>query len=184
MKYNYPTEEGIKYAIDQGWSEEDARRGFCIFDYDGTGLLEVEVLLDAHVVKTEDGCYYDKPYDDEAAAREAERIGYCKIIPVDELPDFYDFDGNNLKFFGWVDTPENRKRIKEWSEATNTVDSKKKSNHITKERMLEIFSAYVDDDLVCSESGWIREKLMDNLGVTKSEMYELGFDWMLIDEEE
>ena len=106
--YNYPTEEGIKNAMEWGWDEEDARRGFTIFDYDCTGLLEVEAICD---------CYPNGGYDDEDAAREAERIGFCKIIPVDELPDFYNANGNNMKWFGWVDTPENRKLIKEWSEA-------------------------------------------------------------------
>ena len=116
MTYNYPTEDGIKFAMEQGWPEEDARRGFTIFDYDCTGLLGIEAIDDCYVIKTSEG-YFQDDYDDEAAAHEAERIGYCKIIPVDELPDFYNANGDNMKWFGWVDTPENRKLIKEWSEA-------------------------------------------------------------------
>lgn len=102
MAYNYPTKEGIKFAMDWGWSKEEAERGFEIFDFDGTGLLEIEAICD---------CYPDGDCDDEAAAREAERTGFCKIIPIDELPDPFIVNGNSRRYFGWVDTPENRERI-------------------------------------------------------------------------
>jgi hypothetical protein len=105
MAYNYPTEEGIKYAMEQGWSKEQAERGFEIFDFDGTGMLEIEAITD---------CYLRDNYDDDEASREAERIGYCKIIPIDELPDPFIYGGNSRRFFGWVDTPENRKRIEDY----------------------------------------------------------------------
>ena len=105
MAYNYPTEEGIKYAIEQGWSKEEAERGFAIFDFDGTGMLEIEAITD---------CYIRDDYDDDEAAIEAERIGFCKIIPIEELPDPFIYDGNSRRYFGWVDTPENRKRIKDY----------------------------------------------------------------------
>lgn len=102
MAYKYPTKEGIKFAMEQGWSKEQAERGFEIFDFDGLGLLEIEAIGD---------CYPYGDYDDEAAAREAERTGYCKIIPVDELPNPFIIYGSDRRYFGWVDTPENRKRI-------------------------------------------------------------------------
>ena len=106
MAHNYPTEEGIKFAIEQGWSKEQAERGFEIFDFDGLDLLEIEAIGD---------CYPDQIYDDEAAAREAERTGYCKIIPVNELPDPFIIDEISRRYFGWVDTPENRKRIESFT---------------------------------------------------------------------
>lgn len=102
MTYNYPTAEGIKYAMEEGWTREQAERGFEVFDFDGLGLLEIEAICD---------CYPDGDYDDEAAAKEAERTGYCKIIPVDELPDPFIIDGTSRRYYGWVDTPENRRRI-------------------------------------------------------------------------
>ena len=102
MTYNYPTENGIKYAMEQGWSKEQAERGFEIFNFDGLDIFEIEAICD---------CYPEDDYDDETAAREAERIGYCKIIPVDELPDPFIIDGTSRRYYGWVDTPENRKRI-------------------------------------------------------------------------
>ncbi len=105
MAYNYPTEEGIKIAMKYGWTREQAERGFEIFDFDGLGLLEIEAICD---------CYPDGDYDDEAAAREAERIGYCKIIPVDELPDPFIIDEIDRRYFGWVDTFENRERIEDY----------------------------------------------------------------------
>ena len=106
MAYKYPTAEGIKFAMKEGWTREQAERGFEIFDFDGLGLLEIEAIGD---------CYPYGDYDDEAAAREAERTGYCKIIPVDELPNPFIIYGSDRRYFGWVDTPENRKRIEEFA---------------------------------------------------------------------
>ncbi len=105
MSYNYPTEKGIAYAMEEGWTREQAERGFEIFDFDGLGLYEVEAITD---------CYLDQDYDDDAASKEAERIGYCKIIPVDELPNPFIIDGISRRWFGWVDTPENRKAIEDY----------------------------------------------------------------------
>lgn len=103
--YQYPTETDIAFAIDSGWSEEQAKRGFDIFDFDGTGLLGLEAIYDAHI---------ETEIDDEEASIEAVASGFCKIIPVDELPDPFIIDGINRRWFGWIDTPENRKNIKEW----------------------------------------------------------------------
>ena len=106
--YQYPTKNDINYAIKNGWSKEDAERGFCICDFEGLGLYEINAIFEAHIET------YNS-YDDELAAREAERIGYCKIIPVDELPNPFDyFTKNDRRYFGWIDTPENRKNIKEY----------------------------------------------------------------------
>lgn len=113
-KYIYPSSKGIKNAMKQWWSKEDAERGFCIVDFDGTGMLEIEAIADAHIDSS-------STYDDELAAREAEKTGYCKIIPVDELPDpFSYFEKNDRRYFGWIDTPENRRRIKEFCKKQNT----------------------------------------------------------------
>lgn len=102
--YKYPTETEIKNAVEFGWSKEKARRGFDIFDYDGTGLLAIEIIDDAH---------FDKP-SDEDAAREAERIEFCKIIPIDELPNGFRVGGEDARWFVWVDTKENRNNIDRW----------------------------------------------------------------------
>ena len=108
ITYQYPTKNDINYAIKNGWSKEDAERGFCICDFEGLGLYEINAIFEAHIET------YNS-YDDELAAREAERIGYCKIIPVDELPNpFGYFTKNDRRYFGWINTPENRKNIKEY----------------------------------------------------------------------
>ena len=107
MAYKYPTEEGIKFAMEWGWSKEQAERGFEIFDFDGLGLLEIEVI---------DDCYPDKHVYDDEAAREAERIGYCKIIPAEEIPETFILNDYPRNYYGWIDTPENRKKIKEISD--------------------------------------------------------------------
>ena len=105
MSYNYPTKEGIEYAMEDGWTREQAERGFEIFDFDGLGLLEVEAIA---------SCYPDGDFDDYEASKEAERIGYCKIIPIEELPYPFIIDDIERGFFGWVDTPENRKAIEDY----------------------------------------------------------------------
>ena len=107
MAYNYPTAEGIKFAMKEGWTREQAERGFEIFDFDGRGLLEIEAIGD---------CYPYGDYDDEAAAREAERTGYCKIIPAEEIPETFILNDYPRNYYGWIDTPENRKKIKENSD--------------------------------------------------------------------
>lgn len=106
--YKKPTAEGIQYAIDDGWSKETAERGYDIFDFNGTGLLEIERI---------DACYDIVGEDettDEDCAIEAERSGFCKIIPVNELPNPFIISNEDGRWFGWIDTPENRKAIKDY----------------------------------------------------------------------
>lgn len=98
--YVYPTEEEVSMLLDEGWSILQSVLGFGIFNYNGYGLLNVENI----------GAFNC----DEDEAKEAERIGYCKIIPVDELPYNFYIDGYDARYFGWVDTPDNRKAIKEY----------------------------------------------------------------------
>ena len=110
--YKKPTKEGIQFALDAGWNREQAERGYDIFDYDGLGLLQIEAIGDCYpTCKEEDG------YDDDACAHEAERSGFCKIIPVDELPSNFELNGYSARWFGWIDTPDNRERIEEYAEA-------------------------------------------------------------------
>ena len=105
MSYVKPTKQQIEFAIDDGWSREIAERGYDIFDFDGTGLLEIN-RIDCEYCGWGD----EYPYvDDEDCAIEAEQSGFCKIIPVDELPENFD-----RRYFGWIDTPENRVAIQEY----------------------------------------------------------------------
>lgn len=98
--YKYPAEVEVAILLDEGYPILQSVLGFGIFNYNGYGLLNVESIGGLN--------------HDEDAAREAERIGYCKIIPVDELPYNFYIDGHDARFFGWVDTPDNRKAIKEY----------------------------------------------------------------------
>ena len=109
--YIKPTEEQVKGGMEDGWDREDAERGYAIFDYDMTGLLGIEAIGAVYLSTDE-----QEGYSDEACAREAERSGFCKIIPVDELPDPFTIHGDNVRWFGWIDTPENRENIKKWCE--------------------------------------------------------------------
>lgn len=116
MAYIKPTEEMIQAGIEWGWSREEAERGYTVFDFDQTGLLEIN-RIDCVFIGTGDDRYDD--VTDEDCAREAERSGFCKIIPVSELPESMVYDGVDRRYFGWVDTPENRENIRKAFEAQN-----------------------------------------------------------------
>lgn len=99
MKYHKPTPDGIAFAVDSGVPEDIAERGYDIFDHDCTGLLEVSRIDIAYIGTKYDGM------TDAACAKEAERVGFCKIIPKSELPKTMPED---MKLYSWVDTQENR----------------------------------------------------------------------------
>ena len=80
------------------------REDFVISDYDGTGCLEV-VRNDATFQLS----------NDQEAAELAYNLG-CPIIPVDELPK-----GFKRRYFGWIDTEENRQCIQELADKMNSI---------------------------------------------------------------
>ncbi len=82
------------------WGADKCNKGYDIFDYDGTGLLEIEEIGDT-------GAFNG---DDSEAVKAAEKDG-VKIIPVDQLPINMP---ENMRFYGWIDTQDNRERIKEY----------------------------------------------------------------------
>lgn len=114
--YVYPTEEEVSILLSVGWSILQSVLGFEVFDYNGYNLLGIESIGELN--------------PDDVAAKEAERIGYCKIIPVDELPYNFYIDGYDARYFGWVDTPDNRRAIKEYCKKLEN-ESKKKFNLAT-----------------------------------------------------
>lgn len=89
-----PTKEQTEAAVRAGWMPEEAARGYTTVDYDGTGLLEIQAIDEMRVFDS-----------DEAACLQAARDG-VKIIPVNELPA-----GFERRYFGWIDTKENRAAI-------------------------------------------------------------------------
>lgn len=88
-------EEVAEYVED--WGIENCNRGYTIFDFDGTGMLEVNKIDVLGVFE-----------DDEEAVEQAIKDG-MKFIPIEELPENFD-----RRYLGWVDTPENRKTIEEF----------------------------------------------------------------------
>lgn len=72
-------------------------KGYGIFDFDGTGMLEIQKFDDSKRFK-----------NDEEAVERAIKDG-IEIIPIEELPKNFD-----RKYLGWIDTPKNRKRIEEY----------------------------------------------------------------------
>lgn len=73
------------------------RKGYVIAAFDFTDMLEVERDDSMDVFE-----------DDEQAVEAAVTDG-IKIIPVDELPDNFD-----RRYYGWIDTPENRRAIQQY----------------------------------------------------------------------
>lgn len=109
--YIKPTEEMILTGLEHDWTREECERGYTIFDYQCTGM-ECIMRIDSVYAETE----YN--VTDEDCAIEAQRSGFCKIIPVNELPEHMIVDscwyGCDLRTYVWVDTEENRKRICEY----------------------------------------------------------------------
>ena len=102
MLKSFDREEMIDDAISI-WGIEKVNRGYDIFDFDGTGLLQIEEINDTDAFNC----------SDEAAVRQAILDG-IKIIPIEELPSNFD-----RKYLGWIDTPDNRQRIKEYCSENN-----------------------------------------------------------------
>lgn len=78
--------------------------GYLIVDYDGTGMLEIQ--------KDDSICIFSS---DEEAVKQALKDG-IKIIPVNELPKNFD-----RCYFGWIDTPENRRKIEEYCQNRSCI---------------------------------------------------------------
>ena len=89
-------EDSVRAVIDR-WGIDDINRGYAFMDYDNTGMIEVNRIDDVMAFET-----------DEEAVEQAVNDG-VKIIPIEELPE--DFD---RRYFGWVDTNENRKSISDY----------------------------------------------------------------------
>lgn len=72
-------------------------KGYDIFNFNNTGLLEIEKIDELNV------------FEDDAEAVKQAMLDGIKIIPVEELPENFD-----RRYLGWIDTPENRKNIEEY----------------------------------------------------------------------
>lgn len=92
----YGNDEDIAEVVRE-WTAEICNKGYDIFDFDGTGMLEVN--------KVDAVCAFE---DDEAAVEQAIKDG-VKFIPIEELPENFE-----RRYLGWIDTPENRKQIAEF----------------------------------------------------------------------
>lgn len=109
--YRRPTDEELQYGLEEGGLEEigdQERRGYGIF---------TRSAMECDEINRYDACYYNEPMpSDEDCAIEAERSGFCKIIPISELPENFKTEfGDDARWFGWVDTPKNRKTIADWT---------------------------------------------------------------------
>lgn len=105
--YRKPTDEGVMFAMDYGWSKEEAERGYTIFEFENLGLLELDRIDVCY-------CFDDDDVTDEDCARHAAETGFCKIIPIDELPKDMMYEGYDRRYYGWIDTDDNRKRLNDF----------------------------------------------------------------------
>lgn len=86
----------VETAVED-WTVAVCNRGYEIFDFDGTGMLEINKVDAVGAFK-----------DDEEAVEQAIKDG-LKVIPVEELPENFE-----RRYLGWIDTPENRKAIQDY----------------------------------------------------------------------
>lgn len=91
--------EEIESLIEE-WGINQVNDGYAVFDYNGTGLLSVERIDDVDA------------FDSDSQAAEAAIANGVKIIPPRELPAC---GMDEMRFLGWIDTPENRKALAEYA---------------------------------------------------------------------
>ena len=109
--YIKPNEEMKAAGREEGLSGLDVMRGYGIFDFGQTGILEIN-RYDCMYVGT--GIDEHDEVTDEDCAVQAQKCGYCSIIPVDELPKNMMYEDEDRRYYGYVDTPENRERIRQF----------------------------------------------------------------------
>lgn len=113
------TEEMIAIAMEDGWSEDNAKRGYAIF----TGTLGNGA---EHIEKIDS---IDAFESDEEAAKQAEKDGIKIIHDIT-------FDESNIGYY--IDTPKNRQLLKELGYESN-------NDRLKELRSLCIESAYNED---------------------------------------
>ena len=94
MLFWHGNEQAVKDTVDD-WGAERCNKGYDTFNFNGLDILQIEAIGDVGA------------YTDEEATIHAIANG-VKIIPVEELPENF-----GRKYLGWIDTPENRAKIKE-----------------------------------------------------------------------
>lgn len=99
---NYGYDDEDIEEIVKGWGIDQTNDGYGIFDFDGTGLLDLEAIGEIAAFEC-----------DDEAVKVAIANG-MKFIPVAELPINFD-----RRYLGWIDTPENRAAIKCYCDADN-----------------------------------------------------------------
>lgn len=99
-----PTVRQIKLGQNEGWGGFELSHGYGVFQ-SIDGMYSIE-RIDAM------GTFNC----DEEASRAAAEDG-LPIIPENELPEAFEF-----RWFGWIDTPENRQRIHEHANGVRSKD--------------------------------------------------------------
>ena len=98
---NRLTDIEIREIVDE-WGADVINRGYDISTGRVPGAYELEACGELY------------KYSDEQAAKDAAESGFAKIIPVSELPENFADKEGSLRYFGWIDTPENRKAIADY----------------------------------------------------------------------
>lgn len=95
MEFYHNNERTVKDIVET-WGAENCNKGYDVFNYDGTGLLEIEAIGDVEAFDS----------DDEAVKQAV--LDGIEIIPIEQLPINMP---KNMRFYGWIDTEENRRNI-------------------------------------------------------------------------
>ena len=109
----YGNLETVKKIV-KTWGTERCNKGYDIFDYFNTGMFQIDGIEDVKAFETE-----------EDAVEQAIRDG-VKVIPIEELPEGFD-----RRYLGWIDTPDNRDAIAEY---TDKYCSKRKGSRTSEEK--------------------------------------------------
>lgn len=96
MMETYNNDEYMVQDVVRTWGAENCNKGYAVFNCDGTGMLEIEHIVDVGAFDS----------DAEAVLKAIE--DGVKIIPIEELP--FDMD-DEYRYYGWIDTQENRGNI-------------------------------------------------------------------------
>lgn len=86
----------------EGWGIDQTNAGYGIFDFDGTGMLQLEAIDEIAA------------FECDAEAVKVAIANGMNFIPVADLPINFD-----RRYLGWLDTPENRAAIKRYCDNDN-----------------------------------------------------------------
>lgn len=109
-----PTAEQIAAGKEEGYQGFELATGYVVSEFGSTGMYEINAV-DAM-----------QTFEDDAEAVSAAMADGLPVIPEEELPENFD-----RRYLGWIDTPENRKRIEVYTDAIAKGEYPKRDDTFT-----------------------------------------------------